>query len=84
MTKNIARWLAKLERKFAPEARMICVIDTPENRALVAKGCVPDDWQTTAPPVPSSIKREGKGRAARRRLGSGDIVVFLSELEMAL
>ena len=84
MTKNIARWLAKLERKFAPKARMICVIDTPENRALVAQGCVPDDWQTTTPPGSAIVRRKGKGRAARRRLGSGDIVVFLSELEMAV
>jgi hypothetical protein len=84
MTKNIARWLAKLERKFAPKAKMICVLDTPENQALVAKGFLPDDRQTTAPPEPSSIKRKGKRRAARRRLGSGDVVVFLSELEMAV
>ena len=83
MTKNIARWLAKLERKFAPKAKMICVLDTPENRALVAKGCLPDDWQTTAPPE-LLAKRKGKGRAARRRLGSGDIVVFLSEREKAV
>ena len=46
MTKNIARWLAKLERKFAHKAKTICVLDTPENQTLVAKGFLPDDGPT--------------------------------------
>jgi hypothetical protein len=84
MRKDIERRLDKLEQNFSFESRFLCVLDTPENRALVAQGFLPDGSQTTAPPEAPSASRKGKGGAPRRRLGTRDIVVFLSEAEIAL
>jgi hypothetical protein len=83
MSKQIARRLNKLERKYQPEGRTIAVLDTPENRTLLAQGFLPDDTQTTAPPEPTRGATDCS-HPARRRLGPRDIVVLMSAVEMAL
>ncbi|KAB2919912.1 MAG: hypothetical protein F9K29_03365 [Hyphomicrobiaceae bacterium] len=73
MTKDIDRRLGKLEKRAMP-GRVIVVPDTPENRAAIR-----NERRTS--------KRRRKARGAKKRaalVGHRDIVVFMSEAELAL
>ena len=75
MTKNFDHRLEKLERRVIPP-RIFAVLDTPRNRRLYKRGLIEE----------KSSQRH-RGRAAKRtqrRLSSRDVVVFMSEAEMAL
>src|SRR5262249_55307335 len=82
--KDIDRRLAKLESKIEPKGRFICTPDTPETRALLAKGFMPDNSVVPALYRCSRVKGRRKAKLIRRRLGKRDVVVLLSEAEMAL
>jgi len=71
---NAKRRIAKLERKLLPAQRVIVVLGSPENQALVAKGFLPDPPQTTAPSAKGDLQS----------LGKRDFVIFMTEQEMAL
>jgi hypothetical protein len=75
MTGRIAQRLIKLERKLLPSTRFVCVLDTPENHALVDQGYIPHS-SFPAPEHPESKEL--------RRLGSRDMVIFMMALEMGL
>jgi|SoiMethySBSTD1v2_1073268.scaffolds.fasta_scaffold6754888_1 hypothetical protein len=77
--KNIDRRVAKLERVSEPKQRFITALATPENYALAKQGLMPDN-----PQVPALYQPSGSKRLVRRRLGKGDLVIFLSAAEMAL
>ena len=79
--KNIDRRVGKLERMSEPKQRLLAVLDTPENLALAKQGLMPDNPQVQAVYQPPGSKRR---KPVRRQLGKRDMVIFMSELEMAL
>jgi hypothetical protein len=83
MRKDIERRLGKLETTAAP-GRMICALDTADNRALVHCGLMPDPLG--APPAPHirNRKKLEKWLDGHERLRKNDTVVFLIEAEMGL
>jgi hypothetical protein len=80
MTGHIARRLSKLERTLLSRTRFVCVLDTPENHALVDEGFIPEG---SFPAAPEPRISGDKAAAPLRRLGSRDLVIFMSALEMA-
>jgi hypothetical protein len=83
--KDMDRRISKLEGKFEPERRIVCVLDSPRNRKLIDHGLMPDP-----PAVRSTQRRRSRAKdrrrtkPIRRRLGKRDLVVFMSEVELAL
>ena len=75
MTKNFDRRLGKLERRVVPP-RIFAVLDTPRNRRLYKRGLIEE--------AGSQGRRGRAAKKAQRRLSSRDVVVFMSEAEMAL
>jgi hypothetical protein len=71
--KNASRRIARLERKLLPVRRVFVVLGTPENQALVVQGFLPDPPQTR-PAL----------NAGGQRLGKRDLVIFVTEQELAL
>ena len=82
--KNIDKRLGKLEHKIEPKGRFICTLDTPETRALLAKGLMPDNSVVPALYRCNRAKGRRKAKLIRRQLGKWDRVILLSEAEMAL
>jgi hypothetical protein len=82
--KDLNRRIGKLERKIEPHQRLICAVGTPKNLALAKKGLMPDNPSISATYRPARLKGGKKPRLVRRRLGKHDLVVFLTEAEMAL
>jgi uncharacterized Fe-S cluster-containing protein len=83
--KDMDRRISKLEGKFEPERRIICVLDSVRNRKLIARGLMPN------PPTVRETqhrrcraKNRRRTKPIRRRLGKRDLVVFMSEVELAL
>ena len=74
MSKDLRRRLDRLERHVAPP-QIICLLDSLENRQLVAEGLLP----TYALPGESEGAKGGY-----RKLTKSDVVVFLMEAEMNL
>lgn len=74
MIKGLRSRLDRLERHVAPQ-RIICVLDTPDNRQLVAEGLVPIDALPGQP---------GEAKGSCRRLRKSDLVVYLMEVETGL
>ena len=73
MTKGLKSRLDRLERHVAPQ-QIICVLDTPANRQLVADGFLPGD----------ALPGRPEGADGCRRLRKSDVVLFLLEVEMGL
>jgi hypothetical protein len=82
--KDIGRRLGKLEHRIEPKGRLICTLDTPETRALLAKGLMPDNSVLPALYRRHRAKGRREAKLIRRRLGKRDLVILLSEAEMAL
>ena len=78
--KNIDRRIGKLERMSQAKQRFLTVLDTPENLALAKQGLMPDNPQVQAVYQPPGSKRR---KPVRRRLGKRDLVIFMSEFELA-
>jgi hypothetical protein len=74
MTKSLKSRLDRLERQCAPQ-QIICVLDTPENRQLVAEGFLPGGG------LPGE---QGAAKGACRRLTKSDVVIFLLEAELGV
>ena len=74
MIKGLRSRLDRLERQVAPQ-RIICVLDTPDNRQLVAEGLVP---------LHALPGQAGEAKGGCLRLRKSDIVFFLIEAEMGL
>jgi hypothetical protein len=74
MTKGLRSRLDRLERHVAPQ-QVICLLDTPENRRLVAAGFLPID---------ALLGEPGGEPGGHRRLRKSESVLFLLEIEMGL